>query len=181
MKDATRVDQQTSESVNQKESSQQVSKSTDQLNSKHHHKPSILDKEISTKAFILSHLFLLIISVLALFGLYYYLHGGSSDEWKKRALLTQAPKSLTLDINSPDEDSLLFDKSILVSGSTSPGAVLIITINGTDLAFESNKKGDFSKILTLLPGVNNISITALDSKGGSKTVDKVVYFSEEKI
>ncbi|OGE35914.1 hypothetical protein A3E66_01300 [Candidatus Daviesbacteria bacterium RIFCSPHIGHO2_12_FULL_37_16] len=145
------------------------------------YKQSLIDKEISTKTFILSHFFLLLISLLAIVGLYYYLYGDASDDWKNMAPLTQAPKSLTLEVNNPDDDSLVFDKNLVISGKTMPGAVLIVTINGADLGFESNKKGDFSKIVTLTSGANTFTITALDSRGGSKTVEKVVYYSEEKI
>lgn len=173
MDDKKKIDQRTSKSVNQKGSSQ--------LKSRSHHKPTFIDKEISTKTFIISHFLILLIPLLALFGMYYYLYGGQSDSWKNMAPLTQTPKSLTLEVNNPEDDSLVFDKNLVISGKTMPGAVLIVTINGADLGFESNKKGDFSKIVTLTTGANNLTITAIDSRGGSKTVEKGVYYSEEKI
>lgn len=147
-------------------------------------KSSFLDWEISTKTFILSHLTLLILGLIFIFGLSFYLN----KDFPKLGIndylpVTQKPSSFSLEINNPDDELLVTDKSLIVSGTTSPNAAIIVTnIEAQEnFGLEASNRGDFSKIITLTPGVNLLEIQAFDQSGNSKLETRTIYYSEEKI
>lgn len=147
-------------------------------------KTSFFDITLSTKAFVLSHLSILFLSVVFLLGLSFYLNDGALLCCKKDLInyqpVTRVPLSLSLEINNPEDEKLLFDKNIIVSGKTSPFATVIIALKD-DFGTQANGGGEFSKIVTLEEGVNELSVTVFDSSGNSKSDQRVIYFSEEKL
>lgn len=145
-------------------------------------KQSIFITPLSAKTFFISQFFILIAGLIFTAGLYYFLNSGNKlDDWQMRGPLTQTPKSLNLEISNPDDSLVVFNKNLVVSGRTSPNTSVIISNNGSDLALESNKKGDFSKIINLDSGVNQISVTSIDLTGNSKALERTIYYSEEKL
>lgn len=122
-----------------------------------------------------------------------FICGGVFFAWKNypsikskdlRSLLnttvTELPTNLTLSLNSPEDDSLVFEKSLLISGKTAPNAVILIS-GSSDFEFEASNSGDFSQNINLSPGLNRLSISAFDKNGTQQTIDKQVYFSEEAL
>ena len=141
------------------------------------------DKVLSTKTFIVSHLTLLSLALIFFAGLYYVLYPERfSPQDASYNPVTKEPVSLFLEISSPEDDILVSDPSLVISGTTSPNLAVIISNNQTDTALQSGKNGDFSKVFTLSPGPNTIEINAFDEEGNSKSITKSVYFepSEEK-
>lgn len=146
----------------------------------------IWETELSFTAFLASHLLIFLIALGVLGWVYYMLYdinlplGGKSitETYKP---VTSAPISFNLDLNNPEDNALVFDKTIVVSGKTSPNSTVIISVNETESATESNSRGDFSKVLVLVPGLNRVTVDAFDSQGNTKQVQRLVYFSEEKL
>lgn len=138
---------------------------------------------MSTKVFVISHLTILILSLVFLGGLYFVLNSDEifSSSLKNYLPVTKKPVSLYLNLNSPDDEVLVFDKSLLVSGTTTPKSVVIISLEKSDAGTEANNKGDFSKIIELSEGLNLITVTSFDSEGNSKQVSRTIFYLEEKI
>lgn len=140
------------------------------------------DVVLTTKTFVLSHLILLILALVFFGGLYYILYperfNAAAPDYNP---VTKEPASLFLEIGSPEDDVLVYDNSLVISGKTGPNTTVIISNNQSDVALQAGKTGEFSKVFTLSPGPNIIEITAFDSDGNNKSVTKSVFFSEEKI
>ncbi len=142
-----------------------------------------LDKKLTTKHFILSHILILIVSLTFLGVLYYILN--IQYQKPKNAFLngpvTTAPKSLRLDLDQPDHDSLVFSSSIIVSGKTGPGNTVLISTETKDLVINSKPDGTFSTILNLDEGENQVTAVVFDSTGDFRSAERTVYYSKEKI
>lgn len=116
------------------------------------------------------------------YGLYkHFTQGQPNLDWTKNGTVTTQPLSLNLDLNSPEDEILVNDKSVLVSGKTLPNASVLITDESKETATTADDKGDFSKVVTLDDGLNHLVITSFDSEGDSKTVNKTIYYSEDKL
>lgn len=95
--------------------------------------------------------------------------------------LTSLPKTLTLDLDQLADDSLTFKDSILISGQTSPQKEVLIFTDSQDMVIKSKNDGYFSQVLDLDTGVNRITVVVFDDKGNSKSQERTVYYSEEKL
>lgn len=141
------------------------------------------NKKLSHKSFIISQVLILTLGLTFLGGLYYILNVQSPQP--KNAFLagpvTTAPKSLRLDLDQPDQDSLSYSSSIVVSGKTGPGSTVLISTETQDLVIKVNSDGSFSTVLNLDEGVNNITTVVFDATGESRSAERSVYYSKEKI
>lgn len=145
--------------------------------------PMKLRKKLTTKQFIISHLVILILGLLFLFGLFYILniqYRRSSDPFSGGPVTT-APKTLKLDLDSPNDESLVFQSSVLISGKTSPSKDVLIFTETQNLVLSSKKDGSFSTTLSLDAGENNITAVVFDQTGDFRFVERLVYFSKEKL
>lgn len=141
----------------------------------------LFHQEISIKTFIVSHLTMLLLSLVFLGGVYYILNQDNRNWVSEYTPVTQAPSSFSLEINNPDDNLLTFDKNLTISGKSAPKATIIVSTQTLDSGLEANIKGDFLKIIPLTVGLNKITITAFDSQGNQKQAEKMVYYSEEKL
>ncbi len=142
-----------------------------------------LTQKISRKHFIISNILILTISLGFLFGLYFILniqYKTSSNPFTYGPV-TSKPKSFTLDLAQPEDEALLYQSSILLSGKTSPHFQVLISTNEDDQVIEAKSDGSFSATLNLDEGVNNIKVTVFDSTGDTKKVERLVYYSKEKL
>ncbi len=142
-----------------------------------------LTKKISTKSFLVSHILILILGLIFLFGLHYMMNiqYQKSSNLFLNGPVTSKPKSFTLTVNQPSDESLIFESSILVSGKTGPNMEVLISTDTDDLVIKTKSDGSFSQTLNLSEGVNNIKIVSFDITGDSKESDRIVYYSKEKI
>ena len=140
------------------------------------------DVVLSTKTFVISHLTILLLGLAFFGGLYYYLYPekfqAAVTEYNP---VTREPISLFLEISSPEDDILVSDPNLVISGKTGPDTSVVISNNVTDVGLQAEKDGRFSKVFPLTPGANIIVINAFDSEGNSKTATKTVYFTEEEL
>lgn len=142
-----------------------------------------LRKKLTTKQFVTSQLIILVLGLIFLSGLHYILN----IQYQKgenpflNGPVTTPPKTLRLDLDHPDDNSLFFENSILVSGKTSPLKEVLIFTDSQNLVISSKKDGSFSLSLNLDEGENNITVAVFDSRGDFRSAERTVYYTKEKI
>lgn len=144
-------------------------------------------KQLSTTTFVVFTIIILFIG-LSLTGFLYYITNIQYQNQKPKNIfkalqgpVTTKPASLTLEVGSPEDNLLTFGSSLLISGNTSESSNILISSDAEDLVVKSKSDGSFSTVIELTEGVNNISITVFDENGDQKQVEKVVYYSKEKL
>lgn len=136
---------------------------------------------LSFKIFILSMLVILLIGFAFLGLMYLFLNPSTaSTPLSLQKPVTTEPVSLTLNLSSPDNNLLVFDPDILVQGQTSEGATVILDTDNADFVPDLSG-GNFSATVKLQPGLNQLTVTSFDDTGNSKSENRVVYYSTEKI
>lgn len=142
-----------------------------------------LNRKLTTKHLILSQILILIIG-LTFLGTLYFILNIQYQKPKNLFLVgpvTTLPKSLLLDLGTPDQDTLSFSSSIIVSGKTGPKKDVLISTDTRDLVIQSKADGSFSTVLNLDEGVNTIKVVVFDTTGEARSAERTVYFSKEKI
>lgn len=142
-----------------------------------------LNRKLSTKQFFISQILLLSFGLIFLAELYYILN---IQYQKPKGLflagpVTTAPKTLRLDLDQPEEDNLSYSPEVLVSGKTGPGNLVLISTENFDSVIKSKPDGSFSTVLSLNEGVNRVTATVFDPTGDSRSVERTVYYSKEKL
>ena len=90
--------------------------------------------------------------------------------------IKKTPVFLTID--KPVNQSIISENTVLVSGKTNKGNVIIVSIGDTDETIFS-ENGEFKKEITLKEGINFINVSAIDMNGPStKQNIQVVYETE---
>ena len=142
-----------------------------------------LRKRLPTKSLYLSLLAILLTSLIFLTGLYYLVNiqYQKPKDLFSSGPVTTAPKSLLLNLDQPDQDTLSFSSSIIVSGTTGPFKDILISTETDDFVIQSKTNGSFSTVLNLDEGVNKITVVVFDSTGDSRIAERTVYYSKEKI
>lgn len=140
-----------------------------------------MGKELSQKVFAISLGIIFLLGLCLIGGLYYYLNADDLGTAFKYLPVSQQPTSFSLTINSPEDDALVEDASLIVSGKTAPFASIIVVNGEQTTGFEAQSNGDFSKIITLSEGPNILQISAFDKTGATKSVTKYSYYSKEKL
>lgn len=141
-----------------------------------------LNKKLTTRQFILSHLLILLLGLIFLAGLYYILNAPQNNaSYALKGPVTTLPKSLRIDLDQPEDNLLTFQSSVIVSGNTLPFTQVLITTDSQDLVIESKKDGSFSTVINLTEGVNTVTAIAFDSTGENKSKERTIYYSKEKI
>ncbi len=95
--------------------------------------------------------------------------------------VTSEPSALILNLSNPEENSLVFEKDLLIQGKSSPKATIVLSSDDEDLVVEAKSEGDFSTVVKLKNGANEFLITAFDHLGNSKSERRVIYYSPEKL
>lgn len=140
-----------------------------------------MGKELSGKFFIISISLIFLVSLAGIGGLYYYINNDKFDSSFKYLPVSQDPISFSLTVSSPENNTLVQDGSVIVSGRTAPFASIVVIDGEQTTAFDAQSNGDFSKIITLSEGAHILQISAFDKTGALKTVSKYVYFTKESL
>lgn len=141
-----------------------------------------LNTPLSTTAFIVSCVGILVVGGIYLSVMYQLLNPIiNSTLWALTGPITKAPSSFNLELNSPEDEMVTFERSIIVSGKTTPKSVVIIVNGNNYQTVEANNIGDFYKGIDLSVGLNNIQISAFDEEGNTKLIERKVFYSEEKL
>lgn len=142
-----------------------------------------LGKILFTQSFFLFIFFVLITGLISIGVLYYVLN----TQYQKpknpfiNGPITKVPKTLRLDLDQPDQDLLSFSPSIVVSGKTNPLKEVLISTEEDDLVIKSKRDGSFSTVLNLSEGINTITVASFDLNGETKSLERTVFYSKEKI
>lgn len=140
-----------------------------------------MGKELSFKVFIVAIGLIFIAGLAGIAGLYFYLNKDQYDSQFVYNPISKEPSSFSLTINAPEDNSLIQDGSVILSGKTAPFATIIVLNGDRTTGFEAQQSGDFSKIINLNEGVNMLQITAYDKEGAIKTAAKNVYYTKDKL
>lgn len=141
--------------------------------------PEWINRPMPEKTFIISISAVFITALIFLFGIHFLLNKDSFRTTLKNYIpVTKESKEFKLDLNNPDEDKLVFDGSILVSGKSSAFASIVISTQDKDTGFAVGKTGEFSRIIDLSPGLNYLSVSAFDPAGNVKTENRIIFYSE---
>ncbi len=90
---------------------------------------------------------------------------------------TPTPAALFLEIVEPENESTVSTESIIVSGSTIPGAVVSILVDTEIAIADVDEQGNFSATVTLEEGPNYIEVLASDQEGNEEYSILVVIYS----
>lgn len=142
-----------------------------------------LGTKLTTKQFILTQILILACSLIFLGALYYILNVQYQQSQKPFAVgpVTTLPKSLRLDLDQPDDDTLSYQSSLIVSGKTGPLMEIVISTDTQDLVIKSKPDGRFSTVINLKEGVNRITAAVFDTTGDFRSAERTVYYSKEKL
>lgn len=150
-----------------------------------------MNRKLSFKSFLLYQAVIFIFSLIFLGGMYYLLNEGDfpcckqkdflKSRWVLQGPLTKEPLNFNLEISNPDDNTVVFENTVSVSGKTAPKATVIISSNTHDIGLNADNKGGFSKIMDLSSGPNTLTITAFDPSGSSTSEARFIYYSEEKL
>lgn len=141
-------------------------------------------RPLPSKTFIFSQIALLLVGITILLVINYFLNNRSSvisGYSPSGKPVTMAPTTLTLEITSPNEDSLTFQPSVIISGQTNPNSNVLVSSQYQNKILQSQFDGSFSTVFELETGVNQITIATFSDKGDQKSISRTVYYSEEKI
>ncbi len=93
---------------------------------------------------------------------------------------TPTPTSLTPTIDSPLADAIEENDEVLVSGSTSPGAIVVIAGSIDEIVVVASGDGKFAGKVALAEGKNDLTITAYaDTEQAASAV--TVFYTPEKL
>lgn len=94
---------------------------------------------------------------------------------------TPSPTPLTLSIESPKDETLVTDGTIVIKGETSPNTTVTFFTDTADDSVESDVNGNFQGSLPLENGINTLTITAYSESGEEKSITLDVVYDAENI
>ncbi len=94
--------------------------------------------------------------------------------------LTPAP-SLSLEIISPEDESIIEEEKITLEGKTAPESVVVVIYPEGENIVEADEEGNFETEITLVGGANEIKVTAYDEEGNQAEKNLTLVYSTAKI
>lgn len=93
---------------------------------------------------------------------------------------TPTPAGFSLNILSPDDEALIDTSKTELKGSSVAKAIIVIVSEKEEKIIEADENGSFATEVSLVRGINEITITAFNQEGEktSKTLN-VVYSTAE--
>lgn len=130
--------------------------------------------------------FIMVIIGLLVAGVAFYLYQGTkSVPSSKTSILVASPTptpittSVYLNVSSPTDESVVGNKTVTVSGKTTPDATIVIMTNSDQKVIVPSGVGDFSTTIIITDGANLIRVTSFGSDGQSETIQKTITYSIE--
>ena len=94
---------------------------------------------------------------------------------------TSTPKpSISLSIITPNDESVVNNKTLTISGKSAPDATIVIISENFEQVISPALSGDFSTTVNLGNGSNVIEITAIASNGEEAKITRTVTYSLEE-
>ncbi|MBI3954948.1 hypothetical protein HY338_00765 [Candidatus Gottesmanbacteria bacterium] len=90
---------------------------------------------------------------------------------------------LSLDITEPANNSVLFTRQTTVKGKIQPSGpkIIIVDTNNESLLTKSSGNGEFSQDVSLVEGINPLSISVYDESGNRETKTLTLFYTPEKL
>lgn len=85
----------------------------------------------------------------------------------------------SISLAKPENESVITENPVLVSGITRPNAWVSISGEGKDFITQAAENGSFEQEIELVGGVNQVLVTAFDEKGEATGQKLVLVFSTE--
>ena len=130
--------------------------------------------------------FIMVIIGLLVAGVAFYIYQGTkSVPSSKTSIVVASPTptpittSVYLNVDSPTDESVVGNKTITVSGKTTPNATIVIITNSDQKVIAHSEVGDFSTTIAITDGANLIRITAFGSDGQSTTIQRTITYSTD--
>jgi hypothetical protein len=123
-------------------------------------------------------LILVLVVVVAGAAGYFYLN---MDKVEQPTLPVNTTKSsLTLELESPADGTLITDNQLLVKGKTAAGATVVFFTDADENSIEADASGNFEGKVGMVEGINTLTVTAYGENGEESTTTlDVVNDSEE--
>lgn len=90
-------------------------------------------------------------------------------------------EKMSLSITSPQDNSLLDQEEIEITGETSPLANIVILFEEGEKIIQADEQGDFKETIELSGGANEITITAVDQDGNEASKALNLVYSTAQI
>lgn len=131
--------------------------------------------------------FIMVLVGLLVAGVAFYLYQGTktipASKLKTVTVVSPTPSAspsgVYLNIDSPQDESVVDNKVLTVSGKTIPGATVVILTSSSKQVVQPSQAGDFSTTINLDDGTNLLQVTSFGTDGLSTTVVKTVTYSTE--
>jgi len=89
--------------------------------------------------------------------------------------------SLSLEIISPEDESIIEEEKVTLEGKTAPESVVVVIYPEGENIVEADEEGNFETEITLVGGANEIKITAYDEEGNQAEKNLTLVYSTAKI
>ena len=130
--------------------------------------------------------FIMVVIGLLVASIAFYAYQGTKlTPGSKTTILVPTPTptpistSVYLSVDKPIDESIIDNKTITISGQTTPEATIIIVTNSDQKVITPSKQGNFSTTITVSDGANLIRVIAFGSDGQSTTVQRTITYSTE--
>lgn len=139
---------------------------------------------MKTEKVILSFIAVLIGLLVAGVAFYFYQSTKTISQSQIKSISlnipTPTPKStFFLTIDSPQNEQVVDQKTIQITGRTAPGATVAVVTNLSEQVATAAQNGNFSTTITIDNGENIVNIIAIGPNGEEIQVAKTVTFSTE--
>jgi len=130
--------------------------------------------------------FIMVIIGLLVAGVAFYIYQGTkSGSSSKTSISVASPTptpitaSVYLNVDSPINESIVDNKTVTISGKTTPGATIVIITNSDQKVIAPSGVGDFSTTVIINNGANLIRVTSFGPDGQSETTQRTITYSLE--
>lgn len=117
----------------------------------------------------------LVIAVVA--AVYFFVFFKPSINLPQTQVIQNPQKTLFLDLESPDNQTVAVDDSILIKGKTLPNSRVVLFNITDEEVLESDSEGRFMGKLQLDGGENTLTITAFSDSGEEKTLNVDILYN----
>ena len=130
--------------------------------------------------------FIMVVIGLLVAGIAFYLYQGTKTTPASKTTITVATPTPTpvnpsvyLNVDTPADESVTDNKTITVSGKTTPEATVVILTSSAQQVVQPSSQGDFSTSIAVANGENLIQVTAFGKDGQSVTLLRTITYSTE--
>lgn len=92
---------------------------------------------------------------------------------------TKKKNTGTLFVTTPENNSVVNEDKIIVQGSTTPYATIVIVANTGEIISQAKQDGSFSEEIKLSGGPNEIRVLSYDKEGNKSEQTLVIVYSTE--